>query len=224
VNPFDGMAEAPLGAGWASFEDPAHYLQYALVLIAATLSGAVLAYHPVHRGRPLTADEAEQRKTVVVYSVVGALIAVLVTVNPSMALVIFGIGGLMRFRTDVGAAKSTGHTIVAALIGLCWGLGLGIVALLATAYVWCVTWVLEAHRMVELTVGGVAVADMGEATDAYRDAITRAGCRVTAHSKNFKKSEMKFAFRVPRATTLEAVVREVDGLPASLRGTPDWPT
>lgn len=223
MDPFGGMSEPRLGAGWAAFADPDHYLHYTLILIAATISGAVLAYHPVHRGRPLTAEDAEQRKTLVVYSVVGALIAVICAVNPSMALVIFGIGGLMRFRTDVGAPKSTGHTIVATLIGLCWGLRLELVAVLATAYVWALTWALESNSMVELTVGGVAVPEMGAAADAYRTALGRAGCRVTAHRKDFRKEQMTFAFRVPRGTTLDSVVREVDALPPLLRGTPDWP-
>src|ERR1700753_4188691 len=91
-----------LGPGWDAFQQPDQYAHAALVLITATLSGIVLAFHPVQRGRPLTVDDVEQRKPVVLYSSVGALIAIICTVAPSMAFVIFGIGGLMRFRTNTG--------------------------------------------------------------------------------------------------------------------------
>lgn len=108
-----------LGPGWAGFADPGEYLRYGVALLAATASGAILAYHPIHHGRQVTLAVMEQRKTLIIYSVVGALIAEICAVNPSMAFVIFGIGGLMRFRTDVGESKSTGHTIMATLVGLC---------------------------------------------------------------------------------------------------------
>src|SRR6476619_2100836 len=131
---FGGAGHLVLGPGWAGFADPSSYMRYAVVLFAATASGAVLAYHPAHRGRQVTILDVEQQKTLIIYSVVGALIAEICAVNPSMAFVIFGIGGLMRFRTDTGESKSTGNTIMATLIGLCWGLGLELVAVLATLY------------------------------------------------------------------------------------------
>jgi hypothetical protein len=112
-----------VGPGWEEFGHPDRYVHAALVLLTATISGLILAFHPVQLGRPLTRDDIEQRKTVVFYSSVGALIAIICTVAPSMAFVIFGIGGLMRFRTNTGESKATGHTIMGTLIGLCWGLG-----------------------------------------------------------------------------------------------------
>ncbi|MDH5674880.1 MAG: hypothetical protein OEZ06_22310 [Myxococcales bacterium] len=215
--------EVKLGPGWAAFAEPEHYLHYAAILCAATLSGAIIAYHPVHRGRPLMLEDLEQRKTLIIYSVVGALIAIICSVNPSMAFVIFGIGGLLRFRTDVGASKHTGHTIMGALIGLCWGLGLELVAVFATGFFWVMVYVLELSSVVELNVGGVAVAQMAKAAEAYRVAIEQAGARLTAQRKNFKKPQMSFVMRLPRGCTVEDVARRVAEIPEELRGTPDWP-
>ena len=81
---------------------------------------------------------------------------------------------------------------------------------------------LELGAVVELTVGGVAVADMGAASEAYRTALQRVDCHITAHAKNFKRSEMTFVLRLPRTTRLDAVVTEVEQIPGGLRGTPDW--
>src|SRR5262249_52946636 len=152
-----------LGPGWDAFLQPDQYLHAGLVLLTATLSGIVLAFHPVYRGRSLTLEDIEQRKTVVLYSSVGALIAIICTVAPSMAFVIFGIGGLMRFRTNTGESKTTGHTIMGTLIGLCWGLGLQLVAVLATLYFWLMILVLEHVRVERLVVGGVETSNMARA-------------------------------------------------------------
>ena len=210
------------GPGWEAFLDPQRYVQYGLVLLMATLSGVVLAYHPVSRGRPASMEALELRKTLIIYSVVGALISIICVVNPSMAFVIFGIGGLMRFRTQLDASKSTGHAIMGTLVGLCWGLGLEMIAVFATAYFWVMIWFMERSPVVDLTVGGVEIADMGPSSDEYRKALERAGCKVKGHSKNFKKEQMAFVFTLPPRMTIEKVAAEVEQIPKNLRGTPDW--
>ena len=210
------------GPNWAAFADPQQYLHYAVVLLLATASGVLLAYHPVYRRRGVTLDVLEQRKTMIVYSVVGALVALVCAAAPSMAFVIFGIGGLMRFRTDTGTSKATGHTIVATLIGLCWGLGLMLAATLATGYVWVLTYALEASGVVQLNVGGVAIADMPRAADAYRAAVTRAGGAVLGHSKHFKSEQLRFVLRLPRNTTADQLNQQLQSIPDALRGTPDF--
>ena len=218
----DKLHALTAGPGWTAFADPQQYLQYAVVLLLATVSGALLAYHPVYRRRGVTLDALELRKTMIVYSVVGALVALVCEAAPSMAFVIFGIGGLMRFRTDTGTSKATGHTIVATLIGLCWGLGLMLAATLATVYVWILTYALEVSGVVQLNVGGIAIADMPRAADAYRDAVLRAGGAVLGHSKHFKSEQLRFVLRLPRDTTTEQLNQQLASIPDPLRGTPDF--
>ncbi|MCP4600018.1 MAG: hypothetical protein GY847_05675 [Proteobacteria bacterium] len=219
----DLIGEVSMGPGWSAFLDPQKYWQYGLILLAATLSGAALAYHPVYNGRPSTMESIELKKTLIIYAAVGALIAIICTVNPSMAFVIFGIGGLMRFRTQLGASKSTGHAIMGTLIGLCWGLGLEMVAVFSTVYFWAMIYFLERTTVVELTVGGVKIPQMGPATEAYRKAIINAGGRVCSHSKNFKKVQMTFVFKMPHKVVIDNVVAEVEKISEDLKGTPDWP-
>jgi hypothetical protein len=211
-----------LGPGWEAFAHPEQYVHAALVLLTATLSGLMLAFHPVHWGRPLSRDDFEQRKTLVFYSSVGALIAIICTVAPSMAFVIFGIGGLMRFRTNTGESKTTGHTIMGTLIGLCWGLGLQLVAALATLYFWLMIYALESMRVERLIVAGLDPGLWARATDVYKQRLTELGCRVLSHSKGFKKGQLIFTLRVPRAFNAEETERAFDALPDELRGTYDW--
>ena len=215
-----GLELLSTGPGWEAFTEPAQYFHAALVLLAATASGALLAYHPVYRGRPLTLDTLEQRKTIIIYSAVGALIAIICTVAPSMAFVIFGIGGLMRFRTNTGESTVTGQTIMGTLIGLCWGLGLQLVAVLATFYFALMIWVLEASPIKKITIG-IDVPNMQRAAELYREALLRAGCRILAHSKSFKKGQMNFVIRTPNGFDTDEAVRAFNGIPEELRGTVD---
>jgi hypothetical protein len=217
------FSDVRLGPGWSAFTDVEACAQYILILLTATLSGVVLAYHPVYRGRPASMEALDLRKTLIIYTVVGALVAIVCTVNPYMAFVIFGIGGLMRFTTRLSASKSTGYAIVGTVIGMCWGLGLELVAVLATIYAWVMVYLLEVSTVLELTVGGVDVVDMGRSTESYRDAIARAGGRVMFHGKVFKKRKMRFVIRLPSGVTLDRIAELVDEIPVELRGTPDWP-
>jgi hypothetical protein len=219
---FESIARFDVGPGWAAFTNVELYIRFALILIAATTSSTLLAFHPVYRRRSVSLADLDLRKTLIIYGIVGSLIAVICTVSPPMAFVIFGIGGLMRFRTDVGASKDTGHTIVATLIGLCWGLGLELVAVLATAFFWILIYALDRSPPAELTVGGVGLLDMGRSADAYRAAIGRAGGRVLGHAKDFKRAQMSFVYRMPAAPSDEELAREVALIPDALRGTPDW--
>jgi hypothetical protein len=222
MNPL-APSDLRFGPGFSAFAEPEHYLRYGIVLVLATLSGALLAYHPVLRSRPKTVGDLEQQKTLIVYSLIGALAAILCRENPSVAFVIFGIGGLLRFRSDFGAGKHTGYTIIAALVGLCWGLGLELVGALATLYVWIAMFLLEGRVVIELLVGGVAVGDMGASAEAYREALKRAGAELSSHAKNFKKVQMTFVLKLPRGVTRDQLVREVSQIPEALRGTPDFP-
>ena len=212
-----------MGPGWEAFLNSDRYWHYGLILLLATCSGAALAYHPVYRGRPANVEDLELKKTLIVYSSVGALIAIICTVSPSMAFVIFGIGGLMRFRTQLGASKSTGHAIMGTLVGLCWGLGLQMVAVFATVYFWVMIYIMERTNTIELNVGGVKIENMGPATEAYRKAITRAGAKIFSVSKNFKKAQMTFVFKHSNRIPIEDVISSVERIPDTLKGTPDWP-
>jgi hypothetical protein len=129
---------------------------------------------------------------------------------------------LMRFRTNTGESKTTGHTIMGTLVGLCWGLGLQLVAALATLYFWLMIYVLESARIERLVIAGVDQAHWARASEAYKNALTQAGCRVLSHSKGFRKSQLVFTLRVPRSFSAEDTERAFASLPDDLRGGYDW--
>jgi hypothetical protein len=140
--------------------------------------------------------ELEQPKTFIMYALVGAVIARIVEANSAMAFVVFGIGGLMRFRTDVGPAKDTGRVILTAVVGVCCGLKMIVVAVTATLFGWVLLWMLERDTFTRLLVKGLPADALGPAAVAYRRVLVQSGCRVYGERK--KVIEGRSASSSPR--------------------------
>jgi hypothetical protein len=208
--------------GWSDFGDGWLLLDMIIVLLIALLLGAVIGYHPATRRRMSSLEQFEQPKTVLMYSMVAAVVALLVKVQPAMAFVIFGIGGLLRFRTLVGEAKDTGRVILVTVVGLCCGLKIFIVAVPATVIGWLVVFFLEQQPAGIIRVSGVAEDKMHASSKAHRRLIEAAGLIVIGEQTKFIKREFAFVVKAPPAIDREKLDREFDALPGEIRGVVDW--
>jgi hypothetical protein len=102
----------------------------------AAILGAIIAYHPRYRKTTDILEEIEVPKVYIMYAVIGSIIGILVVKYGLIAgFVLFGIGGLMRFRAVLQSASVTDQEIFVTLIGLACGLDLPHVAVLATAFI-----------------------------------------------------------------------------------------
>jgi hypothetical protein len=212
-----------LARGWDGFLDGWRMLDMLVVLSLAAGLGAAIAYHPRTRQKASTIEELEQPKTFIMYALVGAVIAIIVETLPAMALVVFGIGGLMRFRTDVGPAKDTGRVILTAVVGVCCGLKIFVVAVSATAFGWVLLWYLERETFRNLLVQGLSREAMPRAVEAYRHILNQAGCRVLGERKNVNKGNVMFMFTAPHNLDKEQFDQYFSAaLPPEIRGSVDW--
>ena len=135
-----------LGEGWRGFTDIAFLCNATLTLTLAALLGAIIAYHPKHRQTADTMQEIEAPKVYIMYAVIGAIIGIMVVkYGLVVGFVLFGIGGLIRFRTVLRSAILTGNVILVTLIGLSCGLDLPHVAVLATVFGFVLIYALEAR-------------------------------------------------------------------------------
>lgn len=214
----------PTGEGWPGFSDFGFLFDAFLNLVLAAVLGAVIGFHP---RRILTADtleEIEAPKVSIVYAVVGSLIGILVVkYGLAMGFVLFGIGALMRFRTVMRSAQLTGQVIFATLIGLTCGLHLPHIAVLATAFEFILTFLLEARITYSVDVRGLPLDRFPEAADAYRAVLAGRRYRVLSETKNPDKGRICFIFRSSGRDTRE----HIEGLfhenvDPSLRGSLDW--
>lgn len=208
--------------GWSAFSDGWMLLDMCIVLLLALALGAVIAYHPSTRRRVSSLTVFEQPKTFLMYAMVAAVVALIVKVQPAMAFVIFGIGGLLRFRTLVGEAKDTGRVILVTVIGLCCGLKIFIVALPATVIGWLVIYFLEQHIAGTIRVSGVAEDNLQEAASSYRSLIQKSKCEIIGEQSKFVKREFSFVVKADPSFDREALQAQFEALPAELVGKVDW--
>ncbi len=210
------------GVGWQAFADLERLAQMLVVLIFAVILAAVIAYHPTSRAKASTLEQIEQPKTLMMYAMVGALIATIVRVQPSMALVVFGIGGLMRFRTDVGEAKDTGRVILTTVVGLCCGLELYVVAVLATALAWVLIFALERRSVGRVVVQGLAKERIDAATQAHLEILRELDCTILGEDKRVHKAHVAIIYRAPASLERAHIEQSFAALPDELRGTINW--
>jgi hypothetical protein len=213
-----GSGPEVLFQGWSNFAHGWLILDMVLVLLFALVLGAVIAYHPTTRRRATSLEVFEQPKTVMMYSMVAAMVALIVQVEPAMAFVIFGIGGLLRFRTMVGDAKDTGRVILVTVIGLCCGLKIFLVAVPATVIGWVLVYYLERETAGIIRVSGVSEVEIYDAVRAYRQAIAERGCSIIGEQTKFIRREFMFVVKAPPALTRQALQRDFEALPPPVRG------
>ena len=216
----------PIGEGWSGFLNFPFLAHTALTLLLAAVLGAVIAHHPKHAEVADTFDEIEAPKVYILYAVVGAIIGMLVAqYGMVVGMVLFGIGGLMRFRTELGSANQTGRLILVTLIGLTAGLDMPHVAVLATLFGFVLIFVVDSRVVYRVDVRGLTVEQFADATAAYRRELEDRGCRIFAEKKNPLKQHVRFIFGGPRGVGRAELEAALDsGIEPSLKGAVDWGT
>lgn len=212
------------GEGWKGFADVAFFWHGLLTLTLATLLGALLAYHPRRRRNADSVESADAAKVFIIYAVIGAVIGMMVLkYGLVVGFVVFGIGGLTRFRTDLPNAPDTGRLILITLVGLSCGLDLPHVAVLTAAFGFTLLLLLESRATYHIEVKGLDASLLRSAAEAYRLVLEREGCRIVGERKNFAKEQVTFVFHAPHSLQHEGLVERLEAeVPENLRGVVDW--
>lgn len=215
---------APQGEGWSGFSNREFLLTAFLNLMLAGVLGGIIGYHPRRMRTADTLEEIEAPKVSIVYAVIGSLIGILVVqYGLVMGFVLFGIGGLIRFRTVMGSAQLTGQIIFVTLIGLTCGLHLPHVAVLAALFDFVLTFLLEARITYRVDVRGLSPEHFSEASEAYRRVLAGRRFRLLSETPRPDKGRISFIFRTAGRDTrhrIEDLMNE--SVPESLRGSLDW--
>ena len=217
-------APAEVGEGWQGFLNFALLGNTLLTLVFAAVLGAIISFHPRHRQLADTLAEIEAPKVYILYAVIGALIGILVRdYGLVVGFVMFGIGGLIRFRTILTSASLTGRVILVTLIGLACGLNLPHVAALTTAFAWLLIFLLEARVTYRVDVHSLDPASVPEAARAYRAVFEANGCRVISVRQNPLKQRVTLLVVCPRNRTQGALEEAIEGgISGPLKGAVDW--
>lgn len=210
--------------GWLGFANWEFLLHALLALTLAVVFSAAIAYHPRSMRTMDTLEEAVAPRIYLVYGLVGAVIGLMVLeYGLVVGFVVFGIGGLIRFRTTLPSATKTGRLILVTLIGLSMGLNLPHVAFISTAFGFALIYIMDARVTYRIEVKDLDSEVLVGAAHAYREVLTSRGCRILNEKKNFDKKEVAFIFRTSHQTSREDLEQAfTHHLPEKLRGSVDW--
>ncbi len=210
--------------GWAGFLDISYMIEALAALALAVALGALIAFHPATRRMVDTLEEAELPKVCVLYSLIGAMVGVIVLeYGLVVGFVVFGLGGLMRFRSVTSTTRDTGRLILVTLLGLICGLSLPHFAVLAAVFAWVLIFIFDGHPVYCLRAQEIPEGRMKEAAAIYRDVLASLKCRIISENKSFGKRRIEWVFRAPRNSTQGALNTALcDRVPIALRGELDW--
>jgi hypothetical protein len=213
-----------MGEGWQGFADVGFLVGALLTLLLAAILGAIIAYHPKHGQTADTLQEIEAPKVYIIYAVIGAIIGIMVVkYGLVVGFVLFGIGGLIRFRTSLRSASMTGRVIFTTLIGLSCGLDLPHVAVMATVFGYVLIYILEWSVAYRIDIKALPSKGVAEAAAAYRALLEQEDCRIVSEKKDPQKKRVIFIFRSSKHVThhylQDLLETQIDG---SLKGSVDW--
>ena len=220
---FDGPKGELAPPGWAGFQDM-HFMADSLgALLLATVLGAVIGFHPTTPRTVDTLSEVEMPKVYIMYAFIAAVIGLTVReFGMVIGVVVFGIGGLIRFRTDTGSARDTGRLIVVTLIGLVAGLGLPNLAVITTAFTYALIFLFDARPASRVRVEALPEGQLIAAAAAYRGILEGQGCKIISERKSFAKSRVDFVIRPPRATNRDRLHAALCEVHIDMRGEVGW--
>jgi len=222
------LPEGPLeiGEGWAGVTNFPFMIHTLLTLILASVLGAIIGYHPKHMAAADTLEELEAPKVYILYAVIGASIGILVVqYSIVVGLVIFGIGGLIRFRTLLRSANLTGRVILVTLIGLTCGLDLPHVGVLATAFAFILVYFIERRVTYRIDINALDREIVAQSAVAYRALLEQHGCHILSERKNLHKRRITMLVSGPHGIRRDQLEGLIDsGIEGRLKGAVDWQT
>lgn len=212
----------PYTEAWAGLLDWRALLPVVMSLIVSVLIAAAIAYHPRTRYRLDAMGRLETPKALLLYALIGTVVAQVVAVEPAMALVVFGIGGLLRFRTIVGAADDTGLVILVTVTGIACGLNLYPLAVIAAGAAWALLFFLESQQAWTLIVDELPQGSYEEAVAAYVNAVAAPGLTVLQTRTKREKGRVTLVLKVTSAVSTRDIESRLASIPGNLQGEIEW--
>jgi hypothetical protein len=216
-----GASSAALG--WDGFLDLRFMADSVGVLVLAALLGALIGFHPATRRTIDKLHEADMPHVFVMYAVIGAIIGVAVReFGTVVGVVVFGIGGLIRFRSSTDSARDTVRLIIVTLAGLIAGLGLLHFAVLTTLFAFGLIYLFDTSPAYRIRIEGLPHERTADCAAAYREVLKAQRCGIIAEHRSLEKGRIEFVFRLPRRRSRDHLDASLRDIAADLRGEVDW--
>jgi hypothetical protein len=214
----EGLLRSSLGASalerlrdaLGQFMRPAAWIELLLGIGLALVLAALIAFHPRGRRRPDAVHAMDERKTLVILGLIGAVVAALVVVDQAMALVVLGLGALIRFRTLIATPNMNARAILVIAIGLACGLTQYLLAIVVALAAWLLIWWIQARRTAEVKIRLLPMADRAKAELVASLELRSAGCHVRSLRPGKSGRSFTMGLQAPEALDDEAIRRRLE--------------
>jgi hypothetical protein len=208
ANPAEEMAKVgttdPKGNSWQAiqhsleqFAHPEFMLRLFLSLSLAVACAWAIAWHPRRSSLANPLADLEERKTLILLGMVGAIVAELSGSSQTLAFVIFGIGALLRFRTVLDNPKLVGKAITVVVVGLACGMGSWAMAVFVTAFSWLLVFWLDSHASCRIRIRLEDDVDPQPIFGMVQSLLVSHHCRLQSSALYEDKGQMVFILYIP---------------------------
>src|SRR5262249_43851549 len=194
----------PHGDSWRSmahsleqFLHPEFMLRLFLSLSLAIVCSWIVAWHP-RSTRLASLSDLEERKTLILLGMVGAVVAELSGTSQTLAFVIFGIGELLRFRTVLDNPKLTVKAIIVVVVGLACGMGSWVMAVFVTVFSWVLIFMLESRLACRIRIRITDDdADLQHTFSTVQSMLVSRGCRLQNSALYQGEQQLELFLQIP---------------------------
>ncbi len=214
ATPPGGSASDAGGRLDAAFSQFADWPAYVEIAIAAALAIG-LSWFLAFTGRTLgeRVGSLEERKGLVLIGFGCAVIGALTVVQPMVAVLIVGLGLLLRMPSLVSAPTLRSRAVIIAAVGFAIGFSQYLLAVAVTAAAWGALRWLGGHRFASVKVRIGPATDRERAKKLLSETLARMNCRIQAVREGRSGRSFVFTVRVPASVADEFLSR---GLAASV--------
>ena len=194
------------GGGWGQIYNTAELQTFAIDVLVVLALSAAIALHPVRlAARSKTLDFIMPR-LFAFYALIGMAVGFLVDQHGYIiGFVIFGIGALLRFRSNLDDPIDTVEMILVTVVGLCVGLNFPIMALLITAVSWILIWVAGRRLPIELRVQSESAENLEAGLAQIRHIARQEGWKEAFAHRSHSKNTARLILLHPSAIGEEGV-------------------
>jgi hypothetical protein len=208
----------PKGDSWQAiqnslqqFAHPEFILRLFLSLSLAVACAWAIAWHPRRSSLMDPLTDLEERKTLILLGMVGAIVAELSGSSQTLAFVIFGIGALLRFRTVLDNPKLVGKAITVVIVGLACGMGSWAMAVFVTVFSWLLVFWLDSHASCRIRIRLDDDVDPQPIFGAMQSLLVSHHCRLKSSALYEDKGQMVFLMYIPTGVDPRLLESEIRG-------------
>ncbi len=210
------------GGGWGQVYNLAELAAFAVDVLLALVLAAAISQHPVRRtARSRTIDFIMPR-LFAFYALIGMAVGFLVDQHGYIiGFVIFGIGALLRFRSNLDDPIDTVEMILVTVVGLCVGLNFPVMAILIAVVSWVLIWIAGRHRPIELRLQSESSEVLETGIERVRQIARQEGWKEAFAHRSHSKNAARLILLHPSAVAEEgveaALLKELDDMDLTWR-------